>query len=262
LVVNGFGMTILTPITKFIADLPLAYHEGKPKSILVICFGMGTTYRSALSWGIDTTVVELVPSVTKAFAFYHDDAEKAINDPNGRIIVDDGRRYLNRCAKKFDVIVVDPPPPVAAAGSSLLFSREFYELAKQHLNTNGIVQMWFPGAEQLTAQAVLRSMNESFPYIRCFSSVEGWGVHMLGSLQSIPALNAQQFVARMPAAAQNDLLEWTTNKDAVSYVSRVVNHEMPIEALLNPDPNVEVTDDQPYNEYFLLRWLKNSPPTP
>ena len=91
LLVNCVGMTKLTPITKFMAHLPLAFHRGQPKSILVICFGMGTTYRSALSWDIDTTAVELVPSVTKAFGFYHADAEKFTNNPNGHIIIDDAR---------------------------------------------------------------------------------------------------------------------------------------------------------------------------
>ena len=96
LLVNGIGMTVLTPITKFMAHLPLAFHKTPPESALIICFGMGTTYRSALCWNIDTTVVELVPSVTKAFQFYHADAPRFINDPNGHIIIDDGRRYLNR----------------------------------------------------------------------------------------------------------------------------------------------------------------------
>ena len=208
LLVNGFGMTTLTPITKFIAHLPLAFHQGPPKSMLVICFGMGTTYRSALSWGIDTTVVELVPSVTKAFGFYHADAEQFINDPKGHIIIDDGRRYLNRCGKKFDVIVVDPPPPVEAAGSSLLFSTDFYTLARQHLNPNGIVQMWFPGGEYQTEQAVIRSINESFPHVRCFPSVEGWGIHLLASMEPIARLDPAQLAARMPANAKKDLLEW------------------------------------------------------
>ena len=257
LLVNGIGMTTLTPITKFIADLPLAFHQGPPKSILVICFGMGTTYRSALSWDIDTTVVELVPSVTKAFGFYHADADKFVNDPHGQIIIDDGRRYLNRCAKKFDVIVVDPPPPVEAAGSSLLFSREFYELAKQHLNPGGILQMWYPGGEYLTSQAVMRSITESFPYVRGFPSVEGWGIHLLGSMDPIPSLDARQLVARMSAASQADLLEWETNKDAVAYLSRVIDKEYAIPGGLNPDLNVQVTDDHPYNEYFLLRRMKH-----
>ena len=259
LLVNGIGMTRLTPITKFIAHLPLAFHRGQPKSMLVICFGMGTTYRSALSWDIDTTVVELVPSVTRAFGFYHADAEKFVNNPNGHIIIDDGRRYLSRCGKKFDIIVVDPPPPVEAAGSSLLFSTDFYTLARQHLNTNGIVQMWFPGGggEYLTAQAVMRSIHESFPYVRGFPSVEGWGIHLLASMEPIENLNPAQLADRMPASAKKDLLEWNNSQDAAAYLGQVTTNEYSIPSVLNPDLNVQVTDDRPFNEYFLLRRLKH-----
>jgi hypothetical protein len=41
LLVNGIGMTILDPVCKFMAHLPLAFHHDPPKSALVICFGMG-----------------------------------------------------------------------------------------------------------------------------------------------------------------------------------------------------------------------------
>jgi spermidine synthase len=258
LLVNGIGMTSLTPITKFMVHLPLAYHEGKPESALVICFGMGTTYRSALSWNIDTTAVELVPSVTKAFGFYHADAEKFVNNPNGHIIIDDGCRYLKRTGKKFDVIVVDPPPPVQAAGSSLLFSREFYDLARQHLKPGGVLQMWFPGDQELaTEQAVIRSIHESFPYVRCFPSVEAWGVHMLASMEPIKQLDAAQLAARMPESARQDLLEWNSSKDAPAYLAQVVTNEYSVPALLNPDTEIQVTDDKPFNEYFLLRHMNN-----
>jgi spermidine synthase len=256
LLVNGIGMTILTPITKFMVHLPLAFHKGPPESTLVICFGMGTTYRSALSWNIDTTVVELVPSVTKAFQFYHADAPRFINDPNGHIIIDDGRRYLNRTDKKFDVIVVDPPPPSQAAGSSLLFSRDFYELAKKHLKTGGIIQMWFPDDnDPETRQAVLRSIYESFPHVRCFSSVEGWGMHMLASMEPIESIDAQQLTARMPENAKNDLVEWDDSKNTAAYLERVVTREILIPLTLNPDAQIQVTDDKPFNEYYLLRGL-------
>ena len=123
LCVNGLGMTTLTPVTKFMVHLPLAFHQGPPESALVICFGMGTTYRSALSWGLQTTAVELVPSVKDTFGFYHADAARVLQDPKGRIVIDDGRRYLERTRDQYDVIVIDPPPPVEAAGSSLLYSR-------------------------------------------------------------------------------------------------------------------------------------------
>src|SRR5207248_972183 len=96
LFVNGVGVTSLTPETKFMAHLPLALHSGKPESMLIICFGMGTTYRSALSWDVDTTTVELVPSVKDAFGFYHQDAARVLNNSKGHIVIDDGRRYLKR----------------------------------------------------------------------------------------------------------------------------------------------------------------------
>lgn len=256
LLVNGIGMTKLTPITKFMAHLPLAFHKEPPKSALVICFGMGTTFSSALSWNIDTTVVELVPSVTKAFGFYNADAARIASDPNGHIIIDDGRRFLKRTAQKFDVIVVDPPPPVQAAGSSLLFSREFYELAKEHLNPGGIVQMWYPGnPNEMTAQAVMRSCYESFPYMRCFPSVEGWGIHMLASMEPIEDFGPVQLAARMPESARKDLLEWYNTTNAAAALGPPLRHQFLASQFLAKDPSIQVTDDEPYNEYYLLRWL-------
>jgi spermidine synthase len=156
LLVNGIGMTALTPITKFMVHLPMAYHAGKPESVLIICFGMGTCYRSALTWGVPTTAVELIPDVPRAFSFYHADASTVLNNPNGRIVIDDGRRFLERTQEKYDVIVVDPPPPIQAAGCSLLFSTEFYDLVKQHLKPGGILQAWIPaGGDQTIAQGFL-----------------------------------------------------------------------------------------------------------
>lgn len=248
----------MTPITKFIAHLPMAYHTGTPKTVLVICFGMGTTFRSALTWDTDTTVVELVPSVANAFSYYHADAAEVAKNPKGHIVIDDGRRFLNRTDQKFDIIVVDPPPPVEAAGSSLLFSTEFYELAKKHLNPGGIVQMWFPGGPRDVTQAVLRSMVSAFPYVRVFGSVEIWGAHLIGSMQPLYHLDAKQLISRMPQAAQRDLMEWTTNSDPAAYMSIVTTNEYSVPASLNPDKSIAVTDDQPYNEYFLLRSLKQN----
>ena len=63
---NGIGITSQTPLTKLMAHMPLAFH-GQRRSIAVICFGMGTTYRSALSWDVDTTAVDLARSVPERF---------------------------------------------------------------------------------------------------------------------------------------------------------------------------------------------------
>jgi len=254
LLVNGIGMTVLTPVTKCMVHLPLAFHKGRPESALLICFGMGTTYRSALSWNIETTAVELVPGVKEAFGFYHADVPQVLKNPRGQIIIDDGRRYLKRTKQKFDVIVIDPPPPIEAAGSSLLYSKEFYELAKQHLKPGGILQAWLPGGVPLlTGQAVLRSVDESFPHTRCFDSLQSWGTHILASMDPIENLSPAELAERLPVEAEKDLLEWASMQNATNYLARILTQETPIKNVLNPNRSIQVTDDNPYNEYFLLR---------
>jgi spermidine synthase len=78
-------------------------------------------------------------------------------------------------------------------------------------------------------------------------------MHMLASQEPIPNVSAEQLVARIPAAAALDLLEWAPSQDLVSYVNQVLSKEIRIEAVLNPDPSIRITDDHPYNEYYLLR---------
>lgn len=256
ILVNGMGMTVLTSITKFMVHLPMAFHDGTPQSALVICFGMGTSYRSALSWGVETTAVELIPSVPKAFGFYHANAADVLRNPKGHIVIDDGRRFLARTTDKYDVVVIDPPPPPEAAGSSLLYSTGMYDLIKQHLKPHGILQVWFPEGEKLTAQAVLRSVVVSFPYVRIFPPISGVGIHALASMEPIANLTPAQLAAKMPDSAKQDLIEWAPDRDAAGYLNDVVAKEIPVDQILNPNPEVQITDDDPLNEYFLLRRLK------
>jgi predicted membrane-bound spermidine synthase len=252
LYVNGQGITTLSTITKAMAHLSLAYFPKTPRTALTICFGMGTTYRSLLSWGVQTTAVELVPSVKKAFGFYHADADEVLRNPLGTIVIDDGRRFLKRTSDTFDVVVIDPPPPVEAAGSSLLYSTEFYELLKSRMSPNGIFQQWFPGGEGPEAQAIARSLVASFPYVRVYWSLAGEGLHFLASMQPLAVPTVDEFLARMPDRAKKDLLEWES-ADARTVVGRILAHEVPLTEVLGDAPQRMITDDHPFNEYYLLR---------
>lgn len=256
LVVNGVGITRLTPITKIMAHLPLSHCAHKPRSALVICFGMGTTFRSSMSWGIHTTAVELAPSVKEAFGYYFSDAPDLLRDPKARIVIDDGRRFLKRTWECYDVITIDPPPPPAAAGSSLLYSREFYGLAKKRLAEGGVLQQWLPPAEPQTAAAVARSLMESFSYVQILPSFHGWGYHFLASEKPLPALTAEEMIARLPPPARADLMEWSPDETLRGLVGKIL--ERRIEGgweLVRRFPDPRITDDQPFNEYFLLRSL-------
>ena len=60
----------------------------------------------------------------------------------------------------------------------------------------------------------------------------------------------------MPPPARADLLEWEPKLDLPAYLDVVLKREFPMDSLLNPDPTIRITDDQPYNEYYLLRSWK------
>ena len=258
LFVNGISMTNLTPITKIMAHLPLASRDRKPESALVICFGMGTTVRSLSRWDIDITAVELVPSVPDVFDYFFKNAGDVLKNPKVHVVIDDGRRFLRRTEKKFDLITIDPPPPVEASGSSLLYSREFYRLIKTRLKDDGILQTWFPVGEKLTYEAIARAIADEFPYVRIYHSIENFGYHFSASMQPIEKPGVGDFIARMPEGAREDMLEWADGQSLEAYVGSILEREIPLQNALNPDPRVCVTDDQPYNEYFLLRrtWNK------
>ena len=198
LYVNGQGITTLSTITKSMAHMPLGFQKTPPHSALTICFGMGTTYRSLLTWGIKTTAVELVPSVKKAFVYYHADAQQVLNNPLGQVVVDDGRRFLRRTSETFDIVTIDPPPPVEASGSSLLYSPEFYTLMKKKMAPNAILQQWFPGNEGPDAQAIARSLVNSFTYVKVYRSLaEHEGLHFLGVHGADPdAERPEEFVSQ------------------------------------------------------------------
>ncbi len=261
LLVNGVGMTGLTPITKMIAHLPLAFLQSPPKNALVICFGMGTTHRSMLSWGISSTAVELVPSVVSVFPYFHSDAGQLLQSPRSHVVVNDGRFFLERSPAQYDVIVLDPPPPVEAAASSLLYSKEFYAIARKHLRPGGILQQWFPSSnDPAIISSVAKALKESFPYVRAFRSIEQGtkGCHFLASQSPLPDYSAETLASHMPPAAVADFLEWNRDSTAQHQFDRLLHKELPLDALIDPAPNIPaLQDDRPVNEYFILRRMGN-----
>jgi spermidine synthase len=253
LLVNGLGMTTLTPSTKIMAHLPSSILPHGPRNALVICFGMGTTFRSFMSWGIPVTAVELVPKVPALFHYFHPDAPQLFADPNAHVVTDDGRRFLANSKEQFDVIVIDPPPPVSAASSSLLYSTEFYALIKAHLAPGGILQQWIPGGDEQTLVAFVRALTTSFPYTSAYAGL-GFGVHVLASETPLVIPSPEILASRMPPKAVADLIEWGPYKTPQQQLGFTLGRKLPIIEWLAKHPEIEALDDDlPVNEYYLLR---------
>ena len=212
--VNGYGMTTLVPATKLMAHLPLALVEA-PHDVLVVCFGMGTTARSASRHaGLQVHIVELVPGVLKCFGYYHADGPKILEQPNVHAVVDDGRNYLLLHPQEYDVITIDPAPPLYSAGSVNLYSRQFFELCRERLRPGGVVCLWIPPASSSEVKMILRT------YLDAFEHVNAWcgpgsdpGFVLIGSRE--PLQHVPERIERLyrEAPVVDDLREWGTDLD-------------------------------------------------
>lgn len=269
LLVNGNGMTTMSPITRMMAHLSFVLHKTPPADVLIICFGMGQTFQSALSWN-DTkvTVVELIPGVVKAFPYFSKRANQLVQDPRARIIIDDGRRFLSRTNEKFDVILIDPPPPPQQPGSSLLYSKDFYEIIKEHLKPGGIFQHWWGWDKDKLGMmsSMVRSIERSFPYVRVFRAIDDpdkamGGYHFICSLKPVAVIDSTEFLKRMPISAQVDMQELSRvsdpKKEMVARIKKLLSRECSVNRFLSSDPFLIITDDHPYNEYLFLRIFCN-----
>ena len=86
------------------------------------------------------------------------------SDPRTTIHFDDARHFLATTDEKFDVITSDPINSWIR-GAAALYSSEYYELCKQHLNPGGIVVQWIPLYEKdlATAKCELATFLRAFP---------------------------------------------------------------------------------------------------
>jgi spermidine synthase len=122
----------------------LLVHD--PQSVLVVGFGAGVTAGSFLTYpGIKRIVIcEIEPLIPKVVSTYFTQQNYGVaTDPRVEIVYDDARHYILTTKEKFDVITSDPIHPWVK-GAATLYTKEYFELVKQHLNPGGVVTQWVP----------------------------------------------------------------------------------------------------------------------
>jgi spermidine synthase len=123
-----------------------ALLDNDPKSVLVVGFGAGVTAGSfVLHPGIKRIVIcEIEPLIPKIVASYFTKENyDVLNDPRVEVVYDDARHFILTTKEKFDVITSDPIHPWVK-GAATLYTKEYFELVKRHLNPGGVVTQWVP----------------------------------------------------------------------------------------------------------------------
>ena len=126
---------------RLLAHVPLLLHPD-PKQIAILGLGSGVTLGSALTHPIDRAdVLEISSEVAQAARFFDKENHRAVVDPRTRMIIGDGRTHLLMTRQNYDVIVSEPSNPWMA-GIASLFTREFFQAARDRLAPGGILCQW------------------------------------------------------------------------------------------------------------------------
>lgn len=129
---------------------PAMVAHPTPRRVFIAGGGEGATAREILRHPTVEGVImaDIDAEAVAACKAYLPDAHRgAYEDPRLRLVFDDARAELAR-AGGFDVIVVDVTDPLAGGPSFRIFTREFYELARAHLNPGGIIAVQAESGDQ------------------------------------------------------------------------------------------------------------------
>jgi len=257
--VAGTSMTLLTVDAKLMPVLPLIARPDS-KDALVVAFGMGSAFRGALIAGLKTDAVELVPSVPAMFGHYYPDAARVLADPDGRVIITDGRNHLELTDRRYDIIITDPPPPIESSGAAVISSKEYYEAGQAHLTDGGIMMQWLPyGGPRADFNDSIRTFTSVFPEVTLVKGAGGWGLYMLGSSRPIAFDEASiRAVLARPGVLEDISSAYDSPAKTVDRWADVIKRQTwasgdTARAIAGPGPLI--TDDRPRTEYFLLRRL-------
>ncbi len=149
-------------LQRMLGHLP-ALLNPKPRSVLVVGFGAGVTAGSFVTYPeIERIVIcEIEPLIPQKIAgYFSEENYNVVNDPRVEIVYDDARQFILTSKEKFDIITSDPIHPWVK-GSAALYTRDYFELVKQHLKPGGLVTQWVPLYES-TPEVVKSEMATFF----------------------------------------------------------------------------------------------------
>jgi spermidine synthase len=150
-----------------------------PKNVLVIGCGAGVTAGAvSISPAVDRVVIAeiepLVPEVVSTYFSEHN--YDVVRNPKVHVQIDDARHYLMTSDEKFDAITSDPFDPWVK-GAATLYTKEFFEVIKDHLNPGGVltvfVQLYESG--MLAVKSEIATFLEVFPEGMVFGNTHQGG---------------------------------------------------------------------------------------
>jgi hypothetical protein len=220
---------------------------------MVIGLGSGVTAGAVAAWPFAAvTAAEIEPAVVRASRWFEHWNDRVLSDPRLLLRTDDGRRVLARSRERLSLLTSEPSN-LWMSGVSLLFTREFFELAATRLGPRGVLCQWLHlyqvGPDDV--RTLVRTVAGPFPRLIAF--VDGSDLLLVASrspLELDPRV-WQRRLASNPRAA--DELARAGFGSALDLARGLVADERGLAAWAAGAPLH--TDDRPLLEFSAARQL-------
>jgi spermidine synthase len=184
-----------------------------PTKVLVIGCGAGVTAGAVSIDPMvkDQTIAEIEPLVPQVvsthFAEHNFDV---VRNPKVRVHLDDARHYLLTTDETFDAITSDPLDPWVK-GAATLYTREFFQEVKEHLNPGGVVTLFVQLYEsnEAAVKSEIATFLEAFPNGAVFANTvngQGYDLVLFGQLEDA-TINVDAVQARLSDPANEPIAQ-------------------------------------------------------
>ena len=194
-----------------LGEIPALLHP-QPRSVLVVGFGAGVTAGSVLPFpDIQRIVIceiePLIPAVVSRYFAVQN--RHVLDDLRTHLVYDDARHFVLTTSEKFDIITSDPIHPWVK-GSATLYTKEYFEQVRRHLNPDGMVTQWVPLYESSSAvvQSEIATFLEVFPHTSIWATNhngEGYDIVLLGKVEPLK-IDLDQIRDRAERPSYSDVL--------------------------------------------------------
>ena len=228
-----------------------------PRRVLVVGLASGISAGSAaLHAGPHVDVLEIEPAVVEASHFFDHVNNRPLERANVSCHVNDARNHLYLAEQPYDIVVNQPSNPWIS-GVSNLYTLEYFELCRQQMTDDGVFVQWMQlyGMGRDDLRCILRTLNQVFPHLILFSSIEEADIVMVASSRplelDIPRIEG--ILAQPDPAADLARVGILTPEDWLTYylMDEVDVADMVGDGPLNTDDNLRIEFSAPRYLHYI-----------
>lgn len=175
------------PVQVELAAIPSILHPA-PEKVLLVGLGAGITLGAleGMEGVEEVDLVEISTGVIEANSLFNKYNNNALDDNRLNVVVDDARHFINSTDKKYDLIISGPSYSWVS-GAANLFTKEYFELARDHTAENGLVAFWFHlyNSTPSDVKIMVATLKSVFPSVTLWLSSSGNELVVLGAKSSL-----------------------------------------------------------------------------